>query len=398
VFKKSAAPWTAFVHIQEIPLSAMTRTHQWNTLAMIFLLLTICIQAEPVFSAATSDVFALQGENNIMDEEHFGVINGLATVGVNYKDVFSLSGFWSPPYVSSDFSLELMLFGEKVPASHYVWRPFEVMREGTIREINVLTATTLPCKYRAGILSISLINTGSADVQVPLDLKLNGTLDKTNVWEFSRSQSQTPAPAALLDNSLIKTQGDCALVLQTSEKTVSWNANTSSGSAHVSLAAGESKTIYVCFGIGDVSIADTCRLLLTDTPTYIEQSRAEYNKRIEDLFSKLPRLTSDNPALEKFYNRSLVHFFTNRWETPEFVLHPYYSTGSIKGGCVCNYLWNFGEVWEILPLYDPQAAREHIKQFLKIDITQHFAFIPTSGEAFGPWYMVNQEKILGLIY
>ena len=89
---------------------------------------------------------------------------------------------------------------------------------------------------------------------------------------------------------------------------------------------------------------------------------------------------------------------TNRWETPEFVLHPYYSTGSIKGGCVCEYLWNFGEVWEILPLYDPDAAREHIKQFLKVDITQHFAFIPTTGGAFGPWYMVNQEKILGLIY
>ena len=37
------------------------------------------------------------------------------------------------------------------------------------------------------------------------------------------------------------------------------------------------------------------------------------------------------------------------------MLHPYYSTGSIKGGCVANYLWNFGEAWEILPLFDASA-------------------------------------------
>jgi hypothetical protein len=83
---------------------------------------------------------------------------------------------------------------------------------------------------------------------------------------------------------------------------------------------------------------------------------------------------------------------------PEFILHPYYSTGSVNGGCVCDYLWNFGECWEILPLVDPAANRAHIKQFLVTDMTQHFAFEPTTGKAFGPWYMVNQEKIIGMIY
>ena len=31
-------------------------------------------------------------------------------------------------------------------------------------------------------------------------------------------------------------------------------------------------------------------------------------------------------------------------------------------------------------------------------MTTHFAFKPMDGKAFGPWYMVNQEKIIGLIY
>ena len=115
-------------------------------------------------------------------------------------------------------------------------------------------------------------------------------------------------------------------------------------------------------------------------------------------FNEFPGSCPTIRRLEKFYNRSLVHFITNRWDVPEFVLQPYYSTGSIRGGCVCDYLWNYGEIWEIMPLYDPAAHPEHIKQFLKTDMTTHFAFNPIDGKAFGPWYMVNQEKIIGLIY
>jgi len=362
------------------------------------LLLSLCFQAAAVPATTASEAFALYGENNIMEEEYFGIINGLATVGVNYKDVAAVSGFWCPPYVSSDFSLEMRLFGENVPTVSYVWRPFEVLRRGKAGDVDVSTTTLLPYGYRAGLLSICLENKGQGALDIPVELITGGTLDKTDVWEFSRTLSQTSVPATLLDQGLIRKRQDSVLVLQTDKKDCVWNADTSSGSVTVSLAPGETKVIQFYFGLGNADVADTCRLLLTEASVPIERARAEYNRRVDALLTRLPRLTSNNPALENFYNRSLVHLLTNRWETPEFVLHPYYSTGSIKGGCVCEYLWNFGEVWEILPLYDPDAAREHIKQFLKVDITQHFAFIPTTGGAFGPWYMVNQEKILGLIY
>jgi hypothetical protein len=116
------------------------------------------------------------------------------------------------------------------------------------------------------------------------------------------------------------------------------------------------------------------------------------------LFQRIPHLSSDDPSVEAFYNRSLLSLILNRWDVPEFVLHPYYSTGSIRGGCVTEYLWNYGESLLLLPLYDPAAHREHIRQFLKCDMTAHFAFNPVDGKAHGPWYMVNQEKIVGLVY
>jgi len=80
------------------------------------------------------------------------------------------------------------------------------------------------------------------------------------------------------------------------------------------------------------------------------------------------------------------------------LLNPYYSTGSVIGGCVCSYLWDFASGWELFPLVDPAALREHIKTFLKINLTRHFAFNPMSGTGWGPWYYINQEKIVFLIY
>ena len=130
----------------------------------------------------------------------------------------------------------------------------------------------------------------------------------------------------------------------------------------------------------------------------ISISRQEFENRTLNLFAKLPRLEASDQRLVTFYNRSLLHLLLNQWKVDEFVLNPYYGTGSILGGCLANYLWDFGEPWELFPLYDPKACREHIKQFLHIDLTAHFSFDPMTGEALGPFYPVNQEKIIGLIY
>ncbi|MBU0608146.1 MAG: hypothetical protein KKI08_09665, partial [Armatimonadetes bacterium] len=129
----------------------------------------------------------------------------------------------------------------------------------------------------------------------------------------------------------------------------------------------------------------------------ITAAQQEWDDCVADLFTRIPRFEASDERLTKFYNRSLVGLLLNQWRVPEFVTSPYYSTGGINGGCVCCYLWDFGEPWEMLPLYDPAAVKAHIRQFLSVDITQHFAWVPTTGEAFGPWYPVNQEKIIFLI-
>ncbi|MCC7086266.1 MAG: hypothetical protein IT427_14780 [Pirellulales bacterium] len=375
------------------------------------------------------DPFALDGSQNIVQEEHFGIVNGKIAAGIPYRNVLRINGLWAPPYLSSNFNMEITVSGKPVATKSYQWHPFKVERSGSVGGIDVKSSTMLIPGTRAGLLEFTLTNTGveprtaaaaitiegvtlaqgasattpfipaaiategvTLDIAEPVDE--NGGLG----WSFARPKSKTATTRKFGDGSLRLEQGGLTIVLRAS-RDVQWQAASPCGQWTVSLPPSGSATRYVAFAIGPAAEAQAeCEKITADLKKTVADAQLAYAKRIEDFFNQLPRFESSNAALERFYYRSLVQFVMNRWDVSEFLLHPYYSTGSINGGCVGNYLWDFGEIWEIFPMFDPAAARSHIKHFLAIDITKHFAFEPVTGKTFGPWYPVNQEKIVGLIY
>lgn len=355
--------------------------------------------AIPAFAASAdrATVFDMPGKQVIQDEEHLGIANGKLTLGINYHDVAGIAGLWAPPYVSSNFGLDARVDGQKVLTKDWRWRPYQVIRSGTAGAVSVSSTTTLIYGERAAVLSLEFANTGSK--AVPLDLFALGWLDAVRDWGFARPGSGTEALPHVERNRMLLRQGRLAIAAALDSEDWRWEASGNLGHAMATLPARKTRTVRVVLAIGTVEEASrTVDRLLANPTAALTGADREYRRRVDEVFAKLPSLESDNVQLTRWYQRSLVHFLMNRWDVPEFVLHPYYSTGSVKGGCVANYLWNFGEVWEILPLYDAAAARAHIEQFLKCDLLKHFLFYPITGTADGPWYMVNQEKIIGLTY
>lgn len=356
----------------------------------------------------TCDPFEFEGTDNIVQEQHFGIVNGKLAAGVRYRNVLGIAGLWAPPYVSSDFTLDGTILGERVPTERYTWHPFHVERTGTVQGLGVTSVTMLVPGHRAGLLEITLTNPDAAARTVPIEIAVNGSLDDAGPadanggkgWSFATPASRTATVRSVQEGLLRMEQGSLAITLQ-ARPGLSWSAAPpfSRGTLSVTVPAQGSARAHVVFSVGPADEATRSGAALAAHPEQaLRDSRAAYARRVDELFSRLPRLKSDSRDLEHFYYRALVPLLMNRWDVPEFVLHPYYSTGSVNGGCVGNYLWDFGGNWEIFPLLDPEATRTHLRQFLAIDTTRHFAFDPTTGKAFGPWYPVNQEKIVGLIY
>ena len=82
---------------------------------------------------------------------------------------------------------------------------------------------------------------------------------------------------------------------------------------------------------------------------------------------------------------------------PEFVVRPYYPTGGLFGVCLCCYLWNVGGPYRMWPLVAPEAIKDHLRVFMKLDLTDCYAFNPCDGGPVGPYYPINQEKMIFLI-
>jgi len=352
------------------------------------------------------DIFRADGDHLITKPEDMGIVNGLASVGINYNYVGIVSGLWAPPYVSSDFFIEPRLWGERVKTDHYTWLPYQTNEIGRLKGINVKATITLIYGMRSGVVSLTLENTTGGDKNIPLQLTVNdpftykGTLDYEKVWGFGAPKSHSEVTDIVDNNGIHRIQGNYAVALGGSLKDMKWEEPTRRFHSKVHLTPRQKKIISFVFSIGDRGKAIGERdAILTNPSGYIGKSTETYISKVKDIFSRLPRFRSDNRDLEELYNRSLSILIMNKFEVPEFVLNPYYATGSIKGGCYKNYLWNFAGISEILPLFDPQADKKHILQFIRSGgLYNGHSFDPITGEGNGTWYPVNQEKIIELTY
>jgi hypothetical protein len=345
-------------------------------------------------------LFALQGEQNIVGESDFGIVNGFLTVGTPYRNALAVSRAFAPPYASSDFQLELWLFGERVPVSKYEWLPVEVRREGSLKGIAVSTRTVLVPGRRGAILAITLRNTLKTPQSVPVRFSLGGSLEYVQTWDFSRPDTvKQTTSATAAGNKIILRNRAGAVVVGSDIPNLQWEPWSFQWASQTKLNPGESKVFHAVLSLDkEEKAVAVCDELLRAPAKWIANAGDDFETRAAKLFSTVPRLHASDKRLEQFYNRSILHFLLDQWQVPEFKLHPHYGTGGVLGGTLANYLWDFGEPWELFPLYDPASAKSHIKAFLSVDLTAHFSFDPMTGKGLGPFYPVNQEKIIGLIY
>ena len=352
------------------------------------------------------DVFITDGDSIITRPQHLGIVNGMASVGIDHDYVGVLDGLWAVPFVSSDFYLEPRLWGERIKTDHYTWLPFQTSRIGRIKGIEVVSTTTLIYGMRAGVLTLRLRNTGKEIKEIPLQLIANSpftykvTLDKEEVWGFGTPLSKTAVTDTVYGKGILRVQGDYAIALGSDLEGIWWEESTCRFHGKVSLKPGRELVTSLVFSIEKKETARQQRDdLLSDPDKYVQSATDHYISQVKDLFDKLPRLTSDNKDLEQIYNRSLSILIMNKYEVPELALNPYYPTGSVKGGCFKNYLWNYGAVSQMLPLFDPEADKKHILQFIRSGgLYNGHAFDPITGVGNGSWYPVNQNLIIQLTY
>ena len=341
--------------------------------------------------------FGIDSDANIIEDAHFGIVNGRITANILHSNILSFRSLFAPPFASSNFNFDGYVCGENIKTQSYSWLPFQVCRRGELDGVQLESTITLITGERALVFELKLQNNNSTSKVLSLDFDIAGGLDYVTDWGFAKPVADKACQITDKSTFMIRRNDTGAIVIgangMTRESYVPfWKTQ-------IILEPNETKSFWMTLAMGEADKAENLARRLLENPVQAVLETCEKElARAKVLLGKLPRLQASDQRLEKFYDRSILHFLLNQWQVPEFLLHPYYSTGSVIGGCVCSYLWDFGSGWELFPLVDPDALREHIKTFLRINLTRHFAFNPISGAGWGPWYYINQEKIVFLIY
>ena len=345
--------------------------------------------------------FSMSGTDSILMPEDCGLVNGQLTLNGWLTDVAAIRGIYAPPVFSDNFQLFIRFNGRRISAASNRWAPDGLKRVGILPGWRIETELVPYLGRRAAILKVVAKNTSKTPSELAVQLEATGGLARASHWGFSKPRNAPPAQTAWSRGVFSLNAGDDRLAVGSSLK-LKPHLPICSGvldAPSMTVEPHRSAVFHVCLAMAPSKEANSLMKKLLEQPDEcIAASRSLWRTRVRKLYAKMPNFSSDNKSWENLYNRSLLHLLLNEWNVPEFKLHPYYSTGGINGGCIGNYLWNYGEPYRLWSLLNPEAASEHLKTFLNLDLSSCFAFNPDDGTPFGPYYPINQEKVIFLTH
>lgn len=355
-------------------------------------------------------IFAFDGKDNIMESHNLGICSDISSLLTPDTSVSAMKSMQGCPYTNTALDFDVRFRGERVKASAFKWLPNAILREGELADVAISTVTALIPAMRTAIQKITLKNKTDSDLSVPITLSYMGKTRYESIWQFlppsAGFQFPRHSPMTLgrenydYDGRILSLVKDsCAYRVTTSLENPHFFNRAYLLEGKITLAPQEEKSFYISLHIGEEkeSLAEAEKTL-GHYEELIESSFAYLLREVARIHDNLPRLTSDSEGLDKLYYRSLVTYILCRWENPSLCAMPFFSTGSVNGSCMCSYLWDYCGGLMMHPIYDEAGNKVQLKAYLKNDLTKSYALNPVTAEGVGPWYQINQEKIICMVY
>lgn len=369
-------------------------------------------------AAFSESPFRMDSFHSIITPPHLGIAGDRLTVMTPPDGACRLRQLNNCPWTAQNFDLELRMDGERIPGDSWEWLPNAIVRRGRRPNWEARSLTVLPPERNCCVIRMEITNISGKPQCVPLQLAFGGSAKRQQNWEFSWplpaqahfAQVETLETAA---GSVLVGKGtnndvaggpvgpeDAMIVITTSLKGLRLFRLADLWETECSLSAGETLCVDLSVHLGgqDGTVEAESQAVCGHWEQEIEAAFAWEKAEEDRIFANLPHMTSDNPELTALYYRSLVPHTLNRWVNPNYKINPFISTGSVTGGCMCSYLWDYGGGLMLTPVVDPQVNKEMIKGFLHADLSKCFAIMPLDGGPHGLWYHINQEKIVSMIY
>jgi len=346
-------------------------------------------------------VYSFHSKNNILEEKDIGICSDIASILTPESSVAAMNCFQGCPFSNTGFYFDVRVDGEKVKSKIWKWLPNAIYRQGCTDAFQMDTLTAVVPGKRTVVQKIVLINKTDKEIVAPLQVMYRGRTRKEENWEFliPCEEKSLLSDYSAQDRMLSAVADGLAFRLTSSLKNMYFFQTAYLWENEVIIPPNKKLEIYFSAHIGtdEKSLVEALETL-DNYETSIDKSFEWLLKEVSRIHDKLPRFSSSVKELDALYYRSLVTYILCRWENPDLCIVPYFSNGGINGGCMGSYLWGHSGGVMMHPLYDAEGNKKEIKLYLQNDITRTFAINPLTGKSWGPWYQINQEKIIQMVY
>ncbi len=369
-------------------------------------------------TAFSENPFVFRSEDSILHDRDLGIAGDKVSVLTPPLGACMLKGIQNCPLSGTGVTLEVRIDGERIAGREWTWLPNSIRRSGKVRNWQADTLTLIPPGENGCLLWMQFKNLSEHAVTVPVQVVVSGSVKRHEKWVFTipeaggnhfaaASAISVPGGTMLrligsagdVEGGAI-TEKDPMCLVTCSLPDMQWFAGGEILETTRTVAAGETCDVFLSLHLGEQTtvLEEEASRFLRNPTAVIENAFSWLSAETDRVLTRMPHFSSDNPALTALYYRSLVTYILNRWENPQFVIQPFYSTGSINGGCMCSYLWDYSGSIMLHPLIDPETNKKMIRMYLSADLCTSYAITPLDGSPTGPWYHINQEKIIGMIY
>ncbi len=348
-----------------------------------------------------SSVYAFNGKHNILEAKDIGICADIASVLTPYTSVAALKCFQGCPYTNTAFDFDLRFDGEIIIPGTWKWLPNAIFRKGQAKDFSVSTLTAVVPKMRTVVQKIAIENFTENNISFPFTIMYRGKTRIEKNWKFSiPTPEKTVRESYEYDNGILSLVRDgCAFRITSSLEDLRFFDRAYMLEKNIEIKPHSTFVFYISAHMGEENESlREAKKVIGNYENNIENSFRYLESEIKRIHDNLPSLSSDCPELDNLYYRSLVTYILCRWENPDLCALPYYSTGSINGACMCSYLWDYCGGLMMHPIYDPEGNKAQLRAYLRNDLTKSYALNPVTSEGVGPWYQINQEKIILMVY
>lgn len=342
-----------------------------------------------------NSIYKFQSEKNILEEKDLGICADIASLRTPEYSFAACDCFQGCPLTDTGFHFDLILNGEKISAKSWEWLPSAMRRFGSFDNFDAESLTVVAKGSRTAVQKITLKNKTYKSFTISVQAEYRSNPRKEDDWFFLIPEAKRGKAENYYEkNGFLYCKTETAVVKFSSSEKLKLFPAARLWEGQITLPESGEYTLFFAFQMG-YSLSDFKKI---DFEAEIEGSFEWFEKESERIYNNLPRFSSSNPRLTNLYYRSLVTYMLCRWENSDLCTIPYFSTGSINGACMCSYLWDYCGGLMLHPIYDRYGNKENLKAYLRNDLTTSYALNPATSGPVGPWYQVNQEKIILMVY